>query len=227
MIKYGAYLPSALVEKVQPFLDLAFLEPTEDPRYTDYYKSLKGTIKVLDNGLCENGGVAKTIPYLLDYAKETEPDIIIAPDRLGDWVYNYFQAKILRRLCNTGICLAGPAWDQQVQMAETENIQWIFLPYRLNRQPVAPTKPDTKIHLLGFKNPEDYLPYIALAPTGVISLDTVEPISAAFHEWSYADKKFASFPRPEGYAYLDKTKVSLDLILENINWFKNYLQRTR
>lgn len=224
LVRYGAFLPPGLLFALQGELDMVFMEPVENKQYIDFYKSYKGdgSPKILDNGLIENGGEPFPHEFLLDYAEAIRADIIIAPDKLGNWQYNYYHAKIMARYWATGICLAGPDFVQQGASVATEaNMPLICLPYRLNRVPIA-AGAAKMVHLLGYKHPEQYAPYISA--NGPISIDTVEPISAAANKWSYADQRFASFPRPANYMELDPTSISIELCISNIRWFKKKLQ---
>lgn len=218
-IEFGMYLPPALVEDIQPLLDFAFLEPTNSEKYNRYYKSYHEGTKLLDNGFIEYKDKAWDTSSLLAYAEEVEPDQIVAPDSLGNWEYNINQARIMRENgFYTYAVLTGPDWQNQANVA-ARDANGICLPYRLNRTAVRSLVP---VHLLGWRKPEQYLPYLALCKSHV-ALDTTEPISAAVNNWCYAEKGLASFPRPKNYTELDGHSYSLKLVKENVLWFKEYI----
>lgn len=226
IVEYGIYLPTKLVEHIQPLLDFAFLEPCDDEEYISLYAGYSGVIKILDNGYVEFKDKAMGLKSLVKYNQRVMADIVVAPDVMGNWYYNSVQARILAKEIgyqHVGVVLAGPNWQEQADWVSNHPYRAVFLPYRLNRVPVNFGQ---RVHLFGFKNPEAYFPFSAGA--WICSIDTVEPISAAYHKWSYVDKGFASFPRPANYRELTGNTTSLDrfidvsLAKENVLWLKDF-----
>lgn len=221
MIKLGMYLPAGLVERIQPHLDLGFLEPNPSPAYIEYYREFKG-ITLLDNGLIEFKRVIG-LDELRKYRDEIQPGYVVAPDQLGNWQYNLMIARLLKKDgWSTGVVLGAyeaADWAEQARQAQLVGLEPILLPYRLNRVPVK----GNWIHLLGYRKPEEYRSFEAVAND--VSIDTVEPISSAYNEWSYSEKGMASFPRPVNFDELDNKRLSVDLAVENVLWFKEYINR--
>ena len=233
MISFSSYLPTPMLEELQPLLDYVFMEPVQDQHYIDFYKNYHGTYKLLDNGYIERANNALDFEDLVDYDFKVKADVVIAPDRLGDWKFNRSNAE---RLCErigqerTGVVLAGrTAWafeEQCEQLANTCSL--ICIPYTLNRNVLDPSfwpGTVTRFHLLGLRVPEDYSVYKSLEEEEQVQiyLDTAEPISAAYQYWVYDEKGFACFKRPKGYADLQLTKTQTDIARWNIAWLKKLL----
>src|SRR5215475_14617687 len=223
MIHFSMLLPGALISQLQAELDYEFLEPM--PKGSLYNQVYKETYnerrpRIIDNGFCENGNKPLSMGEVLAFAEEVkcgQSTYIIAPDHLGDFLYNKTMAVRMRKeFMRVAVCLSGPCWQDQANDA----IEFLpCLPYRLNRQPVrAPW-----VHLLGFKHPERYRDFTAKSP--FVTLDTTTPLVAAFHNWSFAALGLATFPRPHNYMEWSHQHLSVELATDNIRWFKEYLNR--
>lgn len=226
MIEYAAYLPTPTLEDLQPLMDFAFLEPCTQQDYVGFYKAHSG-FKLLDNGFIENS-YPLDLDSLMRFSTEIGAHVIVAPDHLGDWQFNFKNAKKLYGLIGaqrTACVLAGRRYDQfEEQLQEVASIaHTVMLPYRLNRTMLSPLNLMTRLHLLGLKTPEDFSVYKHAPEHCKVSLDTSEPISAAYHYWTYEERGFASFRRPFRYHDLELKHTQLEIAKSNITWMKRQL----
>lgn len=220
-ILFSAYLPTDLIETVQPWLDYVFMEPVDDERYISFYREYLCEFKLLDNGLCEYGESWQ--PTDLDrYAREVRPTHVIPPDRLGEWFHNLHQLKqMITGRYRLLPCLAGPfETDFKLQMAESSypQVNGYCLPYRLARHPLGRYHSHEHVHLLGLKWPEPY--HLYTRSGAIVSLDTTEPINATFECKEYAEEGFTTTRRHPYYKDLKISDVSIHLLKANIDWLK-------
>lgn len=220
-IKLGIYLPTHLLEDLQPELEYAFLEPNTDPQYIEYYRQYSGQ-KLLDNGFIENNHQAMEITPLVQYFRDVNADLIVAPDRWGNFNWNWSTALVLAEqvdITKILVILGGPNFQEEADKAWKSGFHHIGLPARRNRYAVIF---EGHVHLFGMRFPEEYLSYCTGAKD--VTMDTVEPISAAEHNWLYSMKGLASFPRPQDYADLNPFGSRDDHRI-NIRYLRDKLSR--
>jgi hypothetical protein len=224
-VRLGAVLPIHHLGDLQPLLDYAFVEPIDDARYTAFYKVFKG-LKILDNSHGQYGTDPASCERLFEYAKLVDATEVIAPDKLGDWSFNYSWARAFAKLWpknQTLVCLAGPqagSFSMQADYVLNEGYAGVCLPYRLNR---TFGNYGDRLHLLGLRAPEQFHGYLGEGHVDV-SLDTSEPISAASRGVHYAsDGGLWTVKRPKNYMRLELTKEELRWAAANISFLKQWI----
>lgn len=223
-VQLSAYLPTSLLKSLQQHLDFALLEPTWTGEYIDFYKHYTGP-KLLDNGFIENNRRSLDHEPLIEYARAVDATWVIAPDKLGDWGYNLSSALKLSRIWPKKkilVCLGGPTpfqFTMQSVVVRALGFHGCCLSYMLNRVPVG----GPFVHMLGFKGAESYSEFYG-PKIHWLSLDTVEPLSAAHWGWSYQEQGFATFPRPKPYSDLDRfDEVTMQRARQNIHFLRQKL----
>lgn len=198
-IEFFTEVPTAYLDKLTDVIDGHFCIATEclkDPEYYAWYKNRPRNVEVmLDNGMFEEGKPLSPA-QLFDIASEIRPNIVFAPDQVGNRVKTFKMTYEFIEMCekyhvswNVGVIPQGES-PQDIVLCHNDMIQHldfagpIGISFLNNRENVCNilTCNDFwsdyhKYHFLGLYNVDE----IRTWPARIASMDSIKPFKAAMH----------------------------------------------
>lgn len=197
-MKVAFELPYKHIKKLKNYQDYNFLlahKVLDDPQYRADYGVGAG---VLDNSQYELGEPLE-IRQLHMATRLCQPDVVIAPDWLGDrekTVRSYKEASALIEGEVAGVVQGENTLDMLKCYGELlkQGCVFICLPFRLNRVELMELvvqqnlmSPNVWYHFLGLKSLKELRAILALGLGPNTSIDTSKPIKAALYNKSMYD----------------------------------------
>jgi len=196
-IKFYTEVPTRHLDELTPAIDGHFAIASEclkDPEYFNWYKNYDGRI-ILDNGMFEEGKPLDidTLYYIAD---EIRPEVVFAPDQVGDSVKTIGMTEKFIHKCFTrnapwkvGVIPQGPTPHDVVHchnlmVEEFEFEGPVGISFLNSRREIVKIMnkedawdPTHDYHFLGLYDLDE----IKTWPKCVTSMDTIKPFKAAYY----------------------------------------------
>lgn len=196
-IKFYTEVPTIHLEELTPVIDGHFVIASEclkDPEYFEFFKNYGGRM-ILDNGMFEEGRPLD-VDTLFDIAMEIKPEIVFAPDQVGDTVQTLGMTEQFLHKCfvrnapwKVGVIPQGPTVDDiihchDIMVQDFEFQGPIGISFLNDRRALVRTmnlknswSPDHDYHFLGLYDLDE----VDSWPPCVASMDTIKPFKAAYY----------------------------------------------
>lgn len=240
-------VPTVLLDDLDLHIDGHFCIAStclEDPRYYSWFKNRPSALlrpMMLDNGTHEKREPV-SIDDLIEIAQATKPQVVFAPDIL-------FDAYATMKLSEEFFCksqelnmpwrvafipqgkdeddLLNCYFSMTAYLLRQPAVHWIGMSLMDNRENftdrilgLAKTLAPLPHHMLGLRTLDE----IASWPAGILSMDTVKPIKAAYHNLTIEQCRRGMGCWQSEWEF---TPEQIELCKSNINTLNSYLEVSR